>query len=113
MDCCFAELERRLNQAALGLLEGADIQFKRQHRLDIALVKNLPMALVFLRAADIPTFVGEGRVDLGITGWDQVQEHDAGVRADSDSGSELKTANNLKDKAGSVKLLDLEFGYCN
>lgn len=68
------------------------------------------MALVFLRAADIPTFVGEGRVDLGITGWDQVQEHDAGLRADSDSDSELNPAK--KDKVGSVKLLDLEFGYC-
>jgi ATP phosphoribosyltransferase len=71
--------EGRLNQAALNLLEGADIQFRRENRLDIALVKNLAIALVFLPAADIPTFVGEGKVDLGITGWDQVQEHDAGV----------------------------------
>ncbi|KAK6841327.1 ATP phosphoribosyltransferase [Apiospora arundinis] len=71
----------RLNGAALNLLEGADIQFRRENRLDIALVKNLPIALIFLPAADIPTFVGEGQVDLGITGYDQVQEHDAGVRA--------------------------------
>ncbi|OAA59015.1 ATP phosphoribosyltransferase [Niveomyces insectorum RCEF 264] len=71
----------RLQQAALDLLRGADIQFRRENRLDIALVKNLPLALVFLPAADIPTFVGEGRVDLGITGYDQVQEHDANVRA--------------------------------
>ncbi|KAK8095781.1 HisG-domain-containing protein [Apiospora kogelbergensis] len=71
----------RLNGAALNLLEGADIQFRRENRLDIALVKNLPIALIFLPAADIPTFVGEGQVDLGITGFDQVQEHDAGVRA--------------------------------
>ncbi|KAM4059333.1 ATP phosphoribosyltransferase domain-containing protein [Hirsutella rhossiliensis] len=66
----------RLNQAALNLLEGADIQFRRENRLDIALVKNLPIALIFLPAADIPTFVGEGRVDLGITGWDQVNDPD-------------------------------------
>lgn len=39
-------------------------------------MKNFPLALVFLPAADIPTFVGEGRVDLGITGRDQVAEHD-------------------------------------
>lgn len=71
----------RLNGAALNLLEGADIQFRRENRLDIALVKNLPIALIFLPAADIPTFVGEGQVDLGITGFDQVQEHDAGVHA--------------------------------
>ncbi|KAI1868583.1 uncharacterized protein JN550_006158 [Neoarthrinium moseri] len=71
----------RLNSATLNLLEGADIQFRRENRLDIALVKNLPIALIFLPAADIPTFVGEGQVDLGITGYDQVQEHDAGVRS--------------------------------
>ncbi|EFX01263.1 ATP phosphoribosyltransferase [Grosmannia clavigera kw1407] len=71
----------RLQQSALDLLRGADIQFKRENRLDIALVKNLQIALVFLPAADIPTFVGEGQVDLGITGLDQVKEHDAGVRA--------------------------------
>lgn len=71
----------RLNQATLNLLEGSDIQFRRENRLDIALVKNLPIALLFLPAADIPTFVGEGRCDLGITGLDQVHEHDANVRA--------------------------------
>ena len=65
----------------MNLLEGADIQFSRENSLDIALVKNLPIALVFLPAADIPTFVGEGRVDLGITGYDQVREHEVGVRA--------------------------------
>jgi ATP phosphoribosyltransferase len=118
--------EGRLNQATLNLLEGVDIQFRRENRLDIALVKNLPIALVFLPAADIPTFVGEGRVDLGITGWDQVQEHDAGVReynrtrrSSISSGSNSTTANGVVvsaddplKTAGSVKRLDLEFGYC-
>lgn len=50
------------------------MQFKRQHRLDVALVQNFPMALVFLPAADIPRFVGLGNVDLGITGQDMVAE---------------------------------------
>jgi ATP phosphoribosyltransferase len=45
---------------------------------------------VFLPAADIPTFVGEGRVDLGITGRDQVAEAQSDVE----------------------ELLDLEFGRC-
>lgn len=53
---------------------GADIQFKRANRLDVALVKNLPIALVFLPAADIPHFVAKGDVDLGITGHDMVKE---------------------------------------
>ena len=90
--------EGRLQQATLDLLAGSDIQFRRETRLDIALVKNHPIALVFLPAADIPTFVGEGRVDLGITGRDQVAEHEAFVPATKDTGVE--------------EVLNLGFGRC-
>ncbi|KAF9805022.1 hypothetical protein IEO21_09221 [Rhodonia placenta] len=70
----------RLHEKCLELLAGADIQFRRHHRLDVCLVKNHPIALVFLPASDIPSFVGKGNVDLGITGQDvileaQMQEH--------------------------------------
>ena len=88
----------RLQQACLDLLSGSDIQFHRHNRLDIALVKNLPLALIFLPAADIPTFVGEGRVDLDITGRDQVAEHEALVTP--------------TDTTGVEEILDLEFGKC-
>jgi ATP phosphoribosyltransferase len=54
--------------------------------------------LIFLPAADIPTFVGEGRVDIGITGRDQVAEHDATLPAGEVSGVE--------------EILDLGFGGC-
>ena len=91
-------LEGRLQQATLDLLTGSDIQFRRETRLDIALVKNHPIALVFLPAADIPTFVGEGRVDLGITGGDQVAEHESLVPATEDTGVE--------------EVLNLGFGKC-
>ncbi|KAI1134527.1 ATP phosphoribosyltransferase [Hypoxylon sp. FL0543] len=108
----------RLNQATLNLLEGADIQFRRENRLDIALVKNLPIALIFLPAADIPTFVGEGQVDLGITGWDQVQEHDAGVRAlhrtrrfSGEITPEEETERNSRG-SGCETVMDLGFGGC-
>lgn len=108
----------RLNQATLNLLEGADIQFKRENRLDIALVKNLPIALIFLPAADIPTFVGEGQVDLGITGWDQIQEHDARVRAYNrvrrasvDAAAPNIDENDVK-KSRSEVVLELGFGGC-
>lgn len=94
---CFTQ-EGRLQQATLDLLAGSDIQFRRETRLDIALVKNHPIALVFLPAADIPTFVGEGRVDLGITGRDQVAEHEAFVPATKDTGVE--------------EVLNLGFGKC-
>jgi ATP phosphoribosyltransferase len=99
-------------------LEGADIQFRRENRLDIALVKNLSIALIFLPAADIPTFVGEGQVDLGITGWDQVQEHDAGVRAlyrarrfSGEISSEEEDAHSGRG-SGCEPVLDLGFGGC-
>jgi len=89
----------RLQAACLDLLSGSDIQFRRETRLDIALVKNHPIALIFLPAADIPTFVGAGRVDLGITGRDQVKEHDAHLAADEESGVE--------------EVMDLGFGRCS
>ncbi len=88
----------RLHQSCLDLLSGSDIQFHRNNRLDIALVKNLPLALIFLPAADIPTFVGEGRVDLGITGRDQVAEHEVGTPP--------------TDATGVIEILDLGFGAC-
>ncbi|KAF2242697.1 HisG-domain-containing protein [Trematosphaeria pertusa] len=89
----------RLHQACLDLLHGSDIQFHRHSRLDIALVKNHPLALVFLPAADIPTFVGEGRVDLGITGRDQVAEHECIVPP--------------TEMTGVVEVMDLGFGKCS
>ena len=61
-------------------------------------MKNLPIALIFLPAADIPTFVGEGRVDLGITGRDQVAEHDSHLPPNEQSGVE--------------EILELGFGKC-
>ncbi|EYE93226.1 ATP phosphoribosyltransferase [Aspergillus ruber CBS 135680] len=88
----------RLQQATLDLLAGCDVQFRRETRLDIALVKNLPIALIFLPAADIPTFVGEGRVDIGITGRDQVAEHDAQLPHGQASSVE--------------EIMDLGFGGC-
>lgn len=88
----------RLHEIALAILAGSDIQFGRKHRQDIAPVKNHPIALVFLPAADISTFVGEGRFDLGITGKDQVCEHEALTPPTEDIGAEEK--------------LDLQYGYC-
>lgn len=55
-------------------MKDSDIYFKKNPRLDIALGTNLPIAIIFLRAADIPTFVNNGKCILGITGVDEVQE---------------------------------------
>ncbi|KAF8349371.1 ATP phosphoribosyltransferase [Amanita rubescens] len=64
----------RLHEKCMNLLAGADIQFRRQDRLDVCLALNHNIALVFLPAADIASFVGKGNVDLGITGHDVVLE---------------------------------------
>ena len=96
----------------MNLLEGADIQFRRENRLDIALVKNLPIALIFLPAADIPTFVGEGRVSLGITGRDTVAEHEAGVIALRKEQAESGKSTPQEDEGGCVEVMDLGFGSC-
>ena len=101
----------RLNQSCLDLLSGSDIKFHRHSRRDIALVKNLPIALVFLPAADIPTFVGEGRVDFGITGRDQVAEH-FDRRARSPDEDQLVDSSGVPVEVGVKELLDLGFGGC-
>ncbi|KAF9219138.1 HisG-domain-containing protein [Gyrodon lividus] len=48
---------------------GADIQYRRSDRLDVCLVMNHPIALY-----NIPSFVGNGNIDLGITGHDVILE---------------------------------------
>ena len=69
----------RLYDKCVKLLEGAGLQYVRPPRLDIAYCTNMPVMLVFLPAKDIATFVGEGNVDLGITGQDMVAEAGADV----------------------------------
>lgn len=78
------------------------------------MVKNLPIALVFLPAADIPTFVGEGRVDLGITGRDTVAEHATGVETERRVKSESGASTPVEDakEKGCVEVMDLGFGAC-
>ncbi|CAG8563466.1 5026_t:CDS:2 [Paraglomus occultum] len=67
----------RLHEQCLSLLKGADLVFRRKNRLDIAMVQKLPVVIVFLPAADIAKFVGDGNVDMGMTGEDMIAE--AGV----------------------------------
>jgi len=80
----------RLFEKVTQMLKGAGIEFRREARLDVALCKGMPLTLVFLPASDIATYVGEGNVDIGITGFDVVQESDVEVD----------------------RILDLGFGKC-
>lgn len=64
----------RLYEKCSKLLAGAGLQFDRPNRLDVAHCSSLPLTIVFLPAADIATYVGEGNVDIGITGIDVIEE---------------------------------------
>ncbi len=69
----------RLSELATGLLNQAGLQFRRQERTLFALVKQLPIDIIFLRTDDIPVLCAEGAIDLGITGSDLVAESAADV----------------------------------
>ena len=71
----------RLNEKVMKMLDGAGLDYTRRERVDVAVCTNLPIVLVFLPASDIATFVGEGNVDLGITGQDHILE--SGVDVDA------------------------------
>lgn len=74
-NCRFAIPKKgRLHDKVVEMLRGSGIDFRREPRLDVALCVGLPITLVFLPASDIATYVGEGNIDLGITGQDVVSE---------------------------------------
>lgn len=80
----------RLADRTLVLFEKAGL--KAESRVEKALVANLgpQFQAIFVRAQDIPEFVGDGAADLGVTGADLVAESGQPVR----------------------ELLDLQFGRC-
>eukprot|EP01134_Creolimax_fragrantissima_P002888 CFRG2888T1 len=69
----------RIYEKCTSLLKDIGIQYRRGHRLDVALSTNFPLALVFLPASDIALYVDKGNVDIGITGMDICQESNADV----------------------------------
>lgn len=80
----------RLYDKVIKILEGSGFKFNRTPRLDIAACSNLPVTFIFLPAADIPKYVGQGDVHLGITGKDMIEETEVHVKQN----------------------LELGFGYC-
>jgi ATP phosphoribosyltransferase len=80
----------RLSEDVRSALYDAGLQVRASS--DRALVASLgdEFSAIFVRAEDIPEFVADGAADLGITGWDCVEE----------SGRKLES------------LVDLEFGRC-
>lgn len=85
--CKFAIPKKgRLYDKVSDLLKGAGISYKREPRLDVAICNDLPITMIFLPAADIAAFVGEGNVDVGITGKDVVEESEVAVDTIMDLG---------------------------
>jgi len=64
----------RLHEEVMKLLQGAGLDAKRPDRLDVYDCKALPVKLVFLPASDIPMYVMDGNVDVGISGSDMLEE---------------------------------------
>jgi ATP phosphoribosyltransferase len=85
--CLFAVPKKgRLYEKVTAMLKGAGVEYHREPRLDIAICKDLPMTMVFLPASDISKYVGEGNVDIGVTGIDIVEEHCSEVERVMDLG---------------------------
>jgi len=82
----------RLNERTIELLvkSGIDLGEDIGRRLYLK-AKNQDIEVIFVRAQDIPVFIAEGAIDMGITGIDETAE----------SGKALE------------KILDLQFGYCH
>jgi ATP phosphoribosyltransferase len=83
----------RLHEPTLDLLERAGLHVEDgSDRKLYADTVDPDVQVLFARAADIPAYVADGAAAVGITGRDQVHEHEHG--------------------AGLAELLDLEFGRC-
>lgn len=80
----------RLSEDVFDLLQRAGLTIAKQDRRLYASTQDGHYTIIFVRTQDIPNFVNDGVTDLGITGFDVVQE------------SELEVDN----------ILGLNFGRC-
>ena len=64
----------RLSASSENILKKAGLDFQKNFRSDIAPCQNLALTVVFLPAKDIPNYVSQGEVDLGISGKDLILE---------------------------------------
>ena len=82
----------RLNERTIELLtkSGIDLGEDIGRRLYLK-AKNQDIEVIFVRAQDVPIFIAEGSIDMGITGIDETAE----------SGKDL------------INVLNLRFGFCH
>jgi ATP phosphoribosyltransferase len=69
----------RMAEPALRLCADAGLSFEATERALLVPCANAPVDLLLVRASDVPEYVQDGVVDLGITGANLVAEADADV----------------------------------
>ncbi len=101
----------RISEPSLTILERAGLGLKdNSNRKLISSTFNKSIDVMFARASDIPEFVAEGVVDMGITGIDLIQESESDVEKlvdlifgqtslvlASPEDSEINSSDDLKD----------------
>eukprot|EP00929_Paragymnodinium_shiwhaense_P038555 TRINITY_DN20354_c0_g1_i1.p1 TRINITY_DN20354_c0_g1~~TRINITY_DN20354_c0_g1_i1.p1 ORF type:complete len:352 (+),score=77.33 TRINITY_DN20354_c0_g1_i1:130-1056(+) len=80
----------RLHEEVMKLLNGAGLDATRPDRLDVARCNSLPVKLVFLPASDIPKYIMEGDVHIGISGGDMLEEAQLATSSSSSSSVDVK-----------------------
>lgn len=82
----------RLSEDVFDLLQRAGLTISKQESRSLyATTYDGNYTIIFVRTQDIPSFVSDGTTDLGVTGWDVVQESEMNVE----------------------HIFDLNFGYCD
>jgi ATP phosphoribosyltransferase len=64
----------RLADPAISLLRDAGLEIELGERRLSAAARNFPLELLFVRTDDVPEYVDDGLVDIGLTGEDLVAE---------------------------------------
>lgn len=98
----------RLTEKTLKLLQMIGLEFDAQERSLITKVRNAAINIMYVRASDIPEYVQDGVVELGITGLDLIGEKGADVKILRNLGygnTELVVA--VPEKSNIKKIRDL------
>src|SRR5713226_1109639 len=83
--------EGRLTDETLSLLKAIGLQFEAYKQKLFSTCRNFPLDILFVRDDDIPAYVADGVVDLGIVGRNLVVERQADL----------------------TEMLPLRFGFCS
>jgi len=70
----------RLNEKSLELLEQAGLDFESYKRKLYTRCRNFPLDILYVRDDDIPEYVADGIVDVGIVGEDVIYEQQVKVK---------------------------------